>query len=82
MVKYKVTVSRTSCISCGVAPAVCPEVFELGSDNGKNKVVDKYSVELTDEISVGVIPKELYECAKHGADSCPVSAIVVEKVED
>ncbi|MCS7108713.1 MAG: ferredoxin [Sulfolobales archaeon] len=82
MVKYKVTVSRGLCISCGVAPAVCPEIFELGSDNGKSKVVDKYSVELTEDISVGIIPKELYECAKSGADSCPVSAITVEKIED
>ncbi|MEM0453183.1 MAG: ferredoxin [Sulfolobales archaeon] len=82
MVKYRITVSRTLCISCGVAPAVCPELFELGSDNGKNKVIDKYSVELNEEVSIGIVPKELYECAKRGADSCPVNAIIVEEIKD
>ncbi len=82
MVKYKVVVNRSLCIACGVAPALCPEVFELGSDTGRNKVVGKYSTELSEEISVGIIPEELHQCAKRGADSCPVSAISVEEVKD
>ncbi len=82
MVRYKVTVNRSICIGCGVAPALCPEVFELGSDTGKNRVVDKYSVELSEELSTGIIPKELYQCAKGSADSCPVSAITIEEIPD
>lgn len=81
MSKYRITVDRVKCIACGAAPATCPDVFELGSDNGKNKVVDKYSVELTQEKSIGVIPEEVYECAKSGADVCPVGAITIEEVK-
>lgn len=82
LVKYKVIIDRDKCIACGAAPAACPEVFELGVDNGKNKVVDEYSVELSPEKSIGIIPEELYECAKNGADVCPVDAIVIEKIEE
>lgn len=82
MAKYKVVINRSICLGCGAAPAACSEVYELGDDNGKNRVVAKYSVELTPEISVGIIPEELYECAKNGADVCPVSAISIEKIED
>ncbi|WP_440060276.1 ferredoxin [Thermogladius sp. 4427co] len=63
------------------APAACPEVFELGIDNGKNKVVDKYAVESDGRISVGIIPGELYECARLGAEVCPVGAIRIEALE-
>ncbi|AFL66381.1 ferredoxin [Desulfurococcus amylolyticus] len=81
MTRYKVIIDRSTCIACGAAPAACSEVFELGDDNGKNRVVAKYSVKLTPEISIGIIPEELYECAKSGAEVCPVSAIRVEKIE-
>jgi len=77
--KYKVTIDRSKCVSCGAAPAMCPDVYVL---EDKNRVVDKYSVELTPDRSVGIIPEELYECAKAGADVCPVSAITIEKIED
>jgi len=77
--KYKVTIDRSKCVSCGAAPATCPDVYVL---EDKNRVVDKYSVELTPDRSVGIIPEELYECAKAGADVCPVSAITIEKIED
>lgn len=80
--KYRVIVDRSKCVACGAAPAACPEVFELGSDNGKNRVIDKYSVELTPELSVGVIPEELYDCARAGAEACPVDAIRIEKIEE
>ncbi|MEO3993107.1 MAG: ferredoxin [Desulfurococcaceae archaeon TW002] len=81
MTKYKVVVDRVSCISCGAAPAICPEVFVLGGDNGKNRIVEKYSVETNKDISIGVVPEELYECTKTGAEVCPVGAIKLEKVE-
>ncbi|MCS7104963.1 MAG: ferredoxin [Thermofilaceae archaeon] len=81
MPKVKVTVDRSKCVSCGAAPSICPEVYVLGDDNGKNRVVDKYSVQLTDEVSVGIIPEELAECAINGADACPVEAIKVETIE-
>lgn len=80
MAKVKVTVDRDTCIACGVAPTVCPQVFVLGSDNGKNRVVDKFSTNLTESLSEGEIPEDLYECAVQAASSCPVGAITVQKI--
>ncbi|AKG38618.1 MAG: ferredoxin [Infirmifilum uzonense] len=80
MKKYRVVVNRAACISCGAAPAACPEVFELGDDNGKNRVVAKYSVNTDENISVGEIPEDLYDCARSGADVCPVNAISIEDI--
>lgn len=82
MPKYRVIVDRVTCIGCGAAPVTRPEVYELGLDNGKTKIVDKYSVYTDDKVSVGIIPEELYECAKAGVDVCPVNAIKIEKIED
>jgi ferredoxin len=82
LVKYRVIIDRVTCIACGAAPATCPEIYELGLDNGKNRVVDKYSVKTDENISIGEVPEELYECAKAGADVCPVNAIKIEKIEE
>ncbi len=71
----RVTVDRKACLACGAAPNICPEVFVL---DGKNRVVDKYSVSLTDTLSVGEVPDELSECVKKAAEACPVSAIEVQ----
>ncbi len=81
LVKFRVIVDRTTCIACGAAPAACPEVFVLGSDNGKNRVVDEYNVKTDEGTSIGEIPEELYECAKSGADVCPVGAIKIEEMK-
>lgn len=81
LVRYRVVVDRARCIACGVAPANCPEVFELGSDNGKNRVVEKYSIKTDEDISIGEIPEELYECARVAAYVCPAHAIRIEKIE-
>jgi len=78
---YKITVDRNLCIACGAAPAACPQIFVLANDNGKNRVNEQYSKETTDDSSVGIVPDDLFQCAKEGADVCPVSAITVEKAE-
>lgn len=74
-------VDRARCVSCGAAAAACPEVFVLGADNGRNRVVERYSVELSGDLSVGVVPEELEECARRGAEICPVEAIRVEPLD-
>jgi len=75
MGSIKVVVDRNKCMSCGIAPAVCPEVFVL---EGKNRVVDKYSKQTDNNISIGEVPEELRECVVNAANSCPVNAITVE----
>jgi ferredoxin len=82
LVKYKVIVDRQTCIACGVAPSLCPEVFVLGEDTGRNRVTQKYATETTEDISAGVIPEELYECVKQAADACPVGAIKIEELKE
>lgn len=75
----KVIVDKSTCIGCGVAPATCPQVFELGPD-GKNRVRDEYSISETGEQSVGEVPDDLADCVSAAESSCPVSAIRVERV--
>lgn len=79
MSDYRVSIDRGSCIACGVATVLCPQVFELGGDNGKNRLVDKHSEKTLEATSMGVIPEELYDCVKQAAEACPVQAIIVEK---
>ena len=56
-----------------------PRLFELGVDNGKNRVVDKYNIETAETISIGETPEELYECVKTAVEICPVAAIKIVK---
>ena len=81
MSKYKVMVDRSLCIACGVAPSICSQVFELGNDNGKNRVVEAHSVRTDENVSEGIIPEDLYECAASAVQSCPVGAIKIEKID-
>lgn len=80
MVKYRVIVDRNTCIACGAAPGVCSQVFILGEDNGKNRVVDVYSEKISEDTSVGIVSEDLYNCVKQGVEVCPVQAITVEKI--
>lgn len=78
--KYKVPVDRNACIACGVAPNLCPQVFILGEDNGKTRIVDEYSEKTSEDISVGHVSEELYDCVKKAAEACPVQAITIEEI--
>ncbi len=59
-------VDKDTCIGCGVCPAVCPEVFKMDSDGQAVAYVSP-------------VPGEFEESAEEAADSCPVSAIHIEK---
>ncbi|MCS7103164.1 MAG: ferredoxin [Candidatus Korarchaeum sp.] len=72
----RVKVDRALCIGCGVAPALCPEVFYL--EDGKNRIKPEFSIETSEEISVGEVKDELKDCVETAASSCPVSAITLE----
>lgn len=77
---FKVVVDREACIGCGAAPSICPQVFELEEDSGRNKVSSEYSVSVDSKESIGEVPDELYECIKLAQESCPVNAITVEEL--
>lgn len=78
MGNFKVVVNRQQCFACGMAPRLCSAVFMRGGDNGKTRVTDKYNVQTSLDTSTGMIPKELYDCAKRAADACPYGAIHVK----
>lgn len=75
--RYGVVVDREKCMACGVAPSLCPGVFELAGPGG-NRVREPYEVGTDGGEAVGVVPEELYECVREAAESCPVEAISVE----
>lgn len=55
-----VTIDKSVCIGCGACAAMCPDVFEMGSD-GKSHVKNAKACAKCD--------------CKTAADSCPVGAI-------
>lgn len=80
MKKYQIKVDRTICIACGVAPSMCPQIFMLGKDNGKNSVIAKYSQQTSEDTSLGIVSEDLYDCARQAVDACPVQAITIEEI--
>jgi ferredoxin len=60
----KAYVDKDACISCGLCPSICPEVFEM-EDDGKAGVT-------TDEV-----PSNVEDAAMEAESSCPVNAISV-----
>jgi ferredoxin len=60
----KAYVNKDECISCGLCPSLCPEVFEM-EDDGKAGVI-------TEEVPEGAI-----DSAKEAEESCPTNAISV-----
>lgn len=73
----RVTVRRDICIGCGVAPSLCPDIFIL--EDGRNRVVDRFSMETNDNISVGKLPEDMLDCIENAVTSCPVGAISYER---
>jgi ferredoxin len=61
----KATLDRDGCISCGLCPETCPEVFRMGDDG----VAEVYQEN---------VPKEAESRAAEAQEGCPVSVISVE----
>lgn len=61
----KATIDRDGCISCGLCPEVCPEVFRM-ADDGKA------------EVYLDEVPSGTEDTAREAAEGCPVSVISVE----
>jgi ferredoxin len=61
----KAKIDRDGCISCGLCPETCPEVFQM-ADDGKAEVI------------AATVPAGKEDQAEEAADGCPVSVISVE----
>jgi ferredoxin len=68
-----VKITRDECISCGTCMDVCPEFFELSSEDNFSQVLEKYRID--GDLSQGTAPSELEEKIKEAADLCPVQII-------
>lgn len=62
----KAYLDRDGCISCGLCPDICPEVFRMAEDG----VAEVYNED---------VPKEVEDKAIEAQESCPVSVITVEE---
>jgi ferredoxin len=65
--RIKIIADRGACCGYGVCAEVCPEIYKLDL-NGIVAVED------------ALVPKELEEKAREGAEGCPQSALRVEEV--
>lgn len=72
----KITIDREGCISCGACWATCPEVYEQNAEDAKSEIVSKFRV--NGSIAEGKVEESLTDCARQGADSCPVQVISLE----
>lgn len=61
----KAMLDRDGCISCGLCPDVCPEVFRMADDG-------------IAEVWQENVPPEAEDKATEAQESCPVSVIKVE----
>ena len=62
----KAWVDKDGCISCGLCPTICPEVFRMEDDDLAEAYVD-------------TVPSDSEDAAREAADSCPVSVIHIEE---
>lgn len=60
----KAYVDKDACISCGLCPSLCPEVFEMEGDGKAGVTTD-------------TVPSGVEDAAKEAESSCPTSAISV-----
>lgn len=61
----KAEIDRDGCISCGLCPNICPEVFTMADDG----LAEAY----------GEVTADNLDSAKEAAEGCPVSVITVEE---
>ncbi len=75
--KFKVTIDRDECTSCGLCWDTCPDFFEENPEDGFSQIVEKYRI--GGNIGAGEAPEELEDCIKDAADGCPVEIIHIEE---
>ncbi|MEM4717316.1 MAG: ferredoxin [Desulfurococcaceae archaeon] len=80
MAKYKVKIEpRENCISDMVCVSICPDVFEMNTDDNKSQITERFRE--GGDIAVGVVSEDLFSCVQDAANACPVQIIHVEKIE-
>jgi ferredoxin len=62
----KTKVDPEACIGCGLCPSVASEVYEMGDDDKAHAIAED-------------VPESSKSSAQEAADSCPVSAIIIDE---
>jgi ferredoxin len=73
----KVSIDRSTCVSCGSCWDACPGFFEQNPDDSFSQIIDKFR--LNGNIAQGTPPPDLVACAQDAADLCPVQIISIEE---
>ena len=73
----KVTIDREECTMCGICWDVCSDFFQQNDDDEFSEVVEKYRID--GDNSKGEVPGDLEDCAREGAEGCPVDIIHLEE---
>lgn len=81
MAKIKVWIDRDECIADMVCVSLCGEVFEMSDEDGKSQIVPQFRVN-PDNVGEGIVPEDLKDCVESAAESCPVSIIHYEVIEE
>ena len=74
MGKYRVTISKELCIGCGISIGQCPTHARTLS-----KILGCSGDQ---DVSRGTFSEAVYPRIKELAESCPVKAIIIEKIEE
>ncbi len=61
----KASIDRDGCISCGLCPSICPDVFRMGDDGPA-------------EVYVDTVPEQSEDDVQTAVDECTVSVISAE----
>ena len=72
----KIIINRYECISCGACWSSCSDVYEQNAEDTKSQLVAKFQI--GGNIAEGKVEDNLAECARQGAEVCPVQIISVE----
>lgn len=59
-------VDQDTCIGCGLCPSIAPDVYIMKDDGKAHAIAEK-------------VPEGTESEAQEAADSCPVSAIVIDE---
>lgn len=73
----KVSIDRSTCVSCGSCWDTCPGFFEQNTDDSFSQVIEKFR--LNGDIAQGMPLPDLEDCTKDAVDLCPVQIIRIEE---
>lgn len=62
----KTRIDLDTCIGCGLCPSIAPDVYEMGDDDKAHAINE-------------TVPSGQEGSAQEAADSCPVSAIIIDE---